>query len=326
MTLTFNWILVYQVQKNATRDNPKLNNQISLKSEPDLSDSFDSLEDSNSLQEKLAKSIRSNVGNQIVNSSTENLFPKHSRRHSNDVLCISTDDEESSSPQALKNRPKIVPGKDIPSMPVCIPESDSELEDIFVTLTIDEPPAVKPKKITKPRQKKKIQQSVIADYQFNSKSPRSFLASLSSDIPAEYRHQEAVPYTKNFRKCRDELTHRLFILFNEKVFKNFLPRDFSITWNSRLTRTAGYCRHFTKRENGMTGYESRIELSVKVVDTPCRLRDTLVHELCHAATWVIDNCRGGKFNIFLYEYIFIPFTCVLSKVMGQFGANGRIKH
>jgi len=35
-------------------------------------------------------------------------------------------------------------------------------------------------------------------------------------------------------------------------------------------------------------------LSVKVLDSPCRLRDTLIHELCHAATWMIDQCRGGN--------------------------------
>jgi hypothetical protein len=87
---------------------------------------------------------------------------------------------------------------------------------------------------------------------------------------------------KNFRKTRDELTNRLFQMFNKEIFNNFFHHDFSITWNGRLTRTAGYCRHFTKREKEMITFESRIELSVKVVDTPCRLRDTLIHELCHA--------------------------------------------
>lgn len=219
------------------------------------------------------------VDRKILDSDSDNIAPKKGHPA---VLCLSSDEEI--SPIITKN-----------DLPTAIPESESELEDIFVSLTInDTAPSVKPKKLSKPRQnKKKVPPPTI---QFDSKSPQSFLASLSSDVPMEYRHKDAIPYTKHFRKYRDELTARLFVLFNEKVFNNNLPRDFSITWNSRLTRTAGYCRHFTKRDKGMTSFESRIELSVKVVDTACRLRDTLVHELCHAATWVIDNCRGGILN------------------------------
>nr|CAG4640768.1 EOG090X0464 [Eulimnadia texana] len=121
----------------------------------------------------------------------------------------------------------------------------------------------------------------------------SFLASLSINIKPELRHRETIPYVSNFRKTRNELTQRLFVLFNKEVFRNRLPADFPISWNSRLTRTAGYCRHVMKKIDGKTICESSIELSVKVVDTPCRLRDTLIHELCHAATWMLDECRGG---------------------------------
>ena len=32
---------------------------------------------------------------------------------------------------------------------------------------------------------------------------------------------------------------------------------------------------------------SKIELSTKVLDSSDRLRDTLIHEMCHAAAWVI---------------------------------------
>lgn len=164
---------------------------------------------------------------------------------------------------------------------------------MFVSLTVTETPVSKPKKTSKPRRK------MIAAYSDDNlnhtKGPMrsSFLSSLSVNHPAESRHPEAPPFIRSFKKTRDELTRRLFELFNETVFDNQLQRDFSITWNNRLTRTAGYCRHFTRRENGAMFFESRVELSVKVVDTPCRLRDTLVHELCHAATWTIDNCRGG---------------------------------
>jgi SprT-like family len=34
---------------------------------------------------------------------------------------------------------------------------------------------------------------------------------------------------------------------------------------------------------------SRIELSTKVLDSADRLRDTLVHEMCHAASWIVSG-------------------------------------
>nr|CAG4641600.1 EOG090X0464 [Eurycercus lamellatus] len=176
---------------------------------------------------------------------------------------------------------------------VAKPQEDSDLEDIFVNLAINEVPVVKPKKIAQPRQLKKKQQASEIDRKPFETRRCSFLSSLSVNMPDDRRHPEAMPYIKTFRKYRDELTQRLFVLFNEKVFQNRLPRDFPITWNNRLTRTAGYCRHFTRRGPNSTIFESKIELSVKVVTTPCRLRDTLIHELCHASTWMIDNCRGG---------------------------------
>lgn len=287
--------MFHVVKRNPVGRAPHIFTPIELKSEPSLCDSFDSFHGTKSLEEKLAKTFPSQVHNKILcSSSEEDLSPKN-LRCTNQVLCGSSDEDEVlSSSQDFTYRPKIATRSDVQPSPVCIEESDSELEDIFVTLTINDPPAVKPKQPRKPRQKKKVRDADIPTPHFDPRAPRSFLASLSSDVPAECRHRDAIPFMKNFRKSRDELTNLLFTLFNDKVFNKNLPRDFSITWNSRLTRTAGYCRHFTKRENGMTTYESRIELSVKVVDTPCRLRDTLVHELCHAATWVIDNCRGGK--------------------------------
>ncbi len=34
-------------------------------------------------------------------------------------------------------------------------------------------------------------------------------------------------------------------------------------------------------------------MSVKVLDSPDRLRDTLIHEMCHAASWVITGYKDG---------------------------------
>ena len=81
-----------------------------------------------------------------------------------------------------------------------------------------------------------------------------------------------------------------------------------IIWNKKLRTTAGYCCYL-----GALGARSaRIELSTKVVDSygryesfgkilqmkfhfpiADRIRDTLIHEMCHAATWIIDGIKGG---------------------------------
>lgn len=36
-------------------------------------------------------------------------------------------------------------------------------------------------------------------------------------------------------------------------------------------------------------HHCRIELSEKVCTTPCRLASILLHEMCHAAQWVVDR-------------------------------------
>ena len=60
-----------------------------------------------------------------------------------------------------------------------------------------------------------------------------------------------------------------------------------IEWNTRLNKTAGltYSGFFGGQRT------SRIELATKVVTDLSRLRQTLAHELCHAASWVISGTR-----------------------------------
>lgn len=53
----------------------------------------------------------------------------------------------------------------------------------------------------------------------------------------------------------------------------------------RLNTTAGRCVYLRKGAL----YKAYIELSPKVVDCLERLKETLAHELCHAATFIIDN-------------------------------------
>ncbi|ELU08921.1 hypothetical protein CAPTEDRAFT_178344 [Capitella teleta] len=61
-----------------------------------------------------------------------------------------------------------------------------------------------------------------------------------------------------------------------------------VNWNVRLTKTAGFCT-YKKQMPTATGRWAKIELSVKVCDSAERLRDTMIHEMCHAAVWLIHG-------------------------------------
>ncbi|XP_052006251.1 germ cell nuclear acidic protein [Xyrauchen texanus] len=114
------------------------------------------------------------------------------------------------------------------------------------------------------------------------KTPGCFLQSLSGPGSS---------YCRSFKQNKEELTGKLYQLYNTSVFDNQLPADMSVTWNKKMRKTAGYC--ISGQERGTGKRYARIELSVKVCDSADRLRDTLVHEMCHAATWLINNVRDG---------------------------------
>ncbi|XP_076825920.1 germ cell nuclear acidic protein-like [Clavelina lepadiformis] len=103
-----------------------------------------------------------------------------------------------------------------------------------------------------------------------------------------------------FKRCRVELTARLFKLFNASVFESKLPSELEVTWAKRLTKTAGItkCKRVTSTLKGDDGhmtiskqFQASISLSEKVIDCSSRLRDTLIHEMCHAAVWLLNNAN-----------------------------------
>ncbi|NXJ69405.1 ACRC protein, partial [Rostratula benghalensis] len=102
--------------------------------------------------------------------------------------------------------------------------------------------------------------------------PGCFLQDLSN--PASH-------YVKNFKKNKEELAQKLYCLYNSTIFEQKLPEKMEIKWNKKMRKTAGYC--VTGQTEGAEGKRyARIELSEKVCDSADRLRDTLIHELCHA--------------------------------------------
>ncbi|CAH2060906.1 unnamed protein product, partial [Iphiclides podalirius] len=123
----------------------------------------------------------------------------------------------------------------------------------------------------------------------------SFLGSLADNVPSWRCHPEAIQYRDNYKTLREQLSRRLYVEFNEVVFDNALDADLPIIWDTKLRSTAGTTTNrLIKSSKGDRIRTSSIKLSTKVVDAPQRLRDTLIHELCHAATWLIDaELRAG---------------------------------
>ncbi|XP_046477088.1 serine-rich adhesin for platelets [Neodiprion pinetum] len=123
---------------------------------------------------------------------------------------------------------------------------------------------------------------------------KSFLASLSATIPIQYCHPEARAFRENYKNKKEELCKYLFKLYNKEIFDGKLPDDMALEWNVRMRGTAGFC--YNKKSIKSIGgivRSSRIVLATKILDTPDRLRDTLVHEMCHAAAWLINQVSDG---------------------------------
>nr|XP_009683245.1 PREDICTED: acidic repeat-containing protein [Struthio camelus australis] len=102
----------------------------------------------------------------------------------------------------------------------------------------------------------------------------------------------ASQYVKYFKKNKEDLTQKLYCLYNSTVFEQKLPEKMEIIWNKKMRKTAGYCVTGQTKSPEAQRY-ARIELSEKVCDSADRLRDTLIHEVCHAATWLINGVRDG---------------------------------
>ncbi|KAL0950591.1 hypothetical protein HGRIS_007383 [Hohenbuehelia grisea] len=84
---------------------------------------------------------------------------------------------------------------------------------------------------------------------------------------------------------RKAYAEELFKDLNETVFKDALPKDTQLNWSKRLLTTAGRARWHHK--NGI--HTTEIELAEKILDCDERIRNTLSHEMCHLACWIIDE-------------------------------------
>ncbi|TDL28919.1 hypothetical protein BD410DRAFT_252665 [Rickenella mellea] len=96
---------------------------------------------------------------------------------------------------------------------------------------------------------------------------------------------------------RQQYAEHLFDELNKIVFGGKLPDTTELTWNNRLQTTAGRAKWHKSREGVET---SSIELATKVLDCEARIRNTLSHEMCHLACWMINadpkENHGPKFK------------------------------
>lgn len=91
------------------------------------------------------------------------------------------------------------------------------------------------------------------------------------------------------KKVKEDLLRRCYEEINTRVFESRLPKNMKLVWNGRLSSTAGYCKNTTC----FGERTSEIHISNKVCTTPERMRDTLAHEMCHAACFIINQVNDG---------------------------------
>ncbi|KAK0417611.1 hypothetical protein QR680_013106 [Steinernema hermaphroditum] len=118
-----------------------------------------------------------------------------------------------------------------------------------------------------------------------------FLISLSENYNGKYgkAHPDAAAFVRKklTKSTREKLCPILYSIYNKRCFDSQLPSDLKITWNPRMLTTAGFakCRYSADKKTR----SARIELAPKVCTTAERTRDTLLHEMCHVAVFLIDE-------------------------------------
>ena len=126
----------------------------------------------------------------------------------------------------------------------------------------------------------------------------SFLESLSEDMNGKKRHPVAHKYWLDYRSNRSDLARDIYEIFNVSVCGGKLhPNNMQIFFDNQMWNEIGY-HHNDSEVQGQKS--SHIYLSIRWLENPERLRDTLLHELCHATVWQIDDAfednHGPKFQ------------------------------
>ena len=124
----------------------------------------------------------------------------------------------------------------------------------------------------------------------NTKSPRIQRKSSVLTTPkATKSSTSSQSRVVNFSKSRDNLTSKTFAEFNQLAFANQLS-SVKVEWSKKLNTTAGVTRMRGKLGDQYSDTRvATIELATKVIENEEQLRSTLLHEMCHAAAWLVDG-------------------------------------
>ncbi|NXE40495.1 ACRC protein, partial [Ptilorrhoa leucosticta] len=218
----------------------------------------------------------------------ENKLPSVARGHGTGVESDSSDDSFGSLMERIKKRS--LPRKPVLSTSKTVYEP-STTENIKPHCKDAQP--VKGDGVKTPKPKSISLQETPSMIMTPASIPRSESVSCSQSAKTEKRvcsvpdcflqdlSNPTSHYVKYFKKNKEELAQKLYRLFNSTIFEQKLPENMVIIWNKKMRKTAGYC--VTGQREGPEGKRyARIELSEKVCDSADRLRDTLIHEVCHA--------------------------------------------
>ncbi|KAK9505689.1 hypothetical protein O3M35_009681 [Rhynocoris fuscipes] len=122
----------------------------------------------------------------------------------------------------------------------------------------------------------------------------SFLSSLSDKTYGLKCDPVAEFFKLHFRTAKTSLARHLYYIFNELVFDNQLPKFMPLKWSGKLKTASGITTtKFEADPEGNAIFIAYITLSKKIITTAERLRDTLVHEMCHAAVWIINHASDS---------------------------------
>ncbi|NWW34084.1 ACRC protein, partial [Panurus biarmicus] len=220
--------------------------------------------------------------------NTENELPAVALGHSTWVTSDSSDDSFGSLMERIKKR-------SLPRKPVLSTSKTgfqpSTTENIKAPRKDAQPVKGEQVKTPKPESisRQETPSMVMTPSRIPENEPVSCLQSAKTEkricsVPGCFLQDLSNPashYVKYFKKNKEELAQKLYRLFNSTIFEEKLPDNMVIIWNKKMRKTAGYC--VTGQREGPEGKRyARIELSEKVCDSADRLRDTLIHEVCHA--------------------------------------------
>lgn len=124
----------------------------------------------------------------------------------------------------------------------------------------------------------------------NTKSPRiPRKRAVPLTTPKTTKSTSSQSRVVNFNKSRDNLTTKTFAEFNQLAFANQLS-SVKVEWSKKLNTTAGITRMKGKLGDQYSNTRvATIELATKVIENEEQLRSTLLHEMCHAAAWLVDG-------------------------------------